>query len=393
MDEKRTLAEGDVVEVYEVEPLLESDAPQPQRPVWRRFLRVLITMGAFFMIFSTFGSMMPHCSRKHANHLPNMHDGANVATKPKTHFTFPSDLSDFKIKQESQSALPTRTQVYGKVVVGSCPKAENISVYFDIHVSDDGLWEKIKIEPRENGIFFSADATSIVKQAVNITAYVVVPSSKKYKLKTFQVETRELNIKLSPSFKTVVNGTYFETISGNISSYGKNNMDIVLSPYLSAKSVSGSIFGRFGLGKTLDLESGSGMVAVNITSAPFNEVDGKLTTKTISGGNYVTFGSILHPRPLISTHISVSGNVKVHYPEDWQGSAKLESTTGHIGVYGEGTSIVKKKNGATGRFYKAIKGVGKSKAYFGTVSGDIVLAVGKTKCGGKSDIDTVEEQD
>jgi len=327
------------------------------------------------MIFSTMAPMMPNCTRK-VDRVNVMDRPEHIGSKPKQRFTFPADLTDFKVKQDSQSTLPTRTNVYGKVVVASCSKADNISVSFDIHVSDDSLLEKIKIEPRNNGIVFSGDVMSLVKQSVNITAFVIVPSSKDFKLKTFQIETRELDIKLAPNFNTVVNGTYFETISGNISSYGHHSTDVLMSPYLAAKSVSGSIFGRYGLGNSLSLETGSGMIAVNVTSAPFNEVEARFKTNTVSGGNYVTFAGALNPRPLISSHKSVSGNVKVHYPEDWQGKAKLASTTGDISVMGEGTKIVKKENGATGRLYKAIKGSGTSRAFFGTVSGDIVLAVG-----------------
>lgn len=57
-DEKHP--EGELVEVYEVVPVIEADQPRPARPLWRRLLRVLLTFLGLSMLFSAFAPVH-HC--------------------------------------------------------------------------------------------------------------------------------------------------------------------------------------------------------------------------------------------------------------------------------------------------------------------------------------------
>lgn len=131
-------------------------------------------------------------------------------------------------------------------------------------------------------------------------------------MNSFVTKTTGLNIHLLDSFNTIVNESSFESVSGNITSYG-GKMDILYAPCFEAKSVSGNIYGRFGLGKELKLETASGHIKANVSSAPFHEVKAKLKTRTVSGNNTVFFATELNERPLISKHSSVSGPVYIDY--------------------------------------------------------------------------------
>lgn len=386
--------------VHHVE-VLEPLPQKPKRPLWRRVVRFLLTAGAIFMVWSTFAPIFSYtrCHRPNDNmHRPpqpdlsrsepissdlieTMMSGGDGSGATYEHYTFPADLKSFWLKQESFTRLlptPTRTQVVGKVIVHSCPKAENISTYFRLSFSEPWLRESILIEPHSDGILFKLDPYSSTHAKVNATVLVVVPKSDEYSLDRLSAGTIQLPILLKDTFTTHINATSLDTISGNVFAFGKaadkKALDIA---NLHVGTVSGSIDGEFPLIHAVDLESTSGTITASIVSANLEEQIGYIKTSTVSGDHAISFLGKLNPRPLYSTHNSVSGNIDVKYPEDWQGGLKLKTTSGHINVRGKGTKVVKKDKDIVGRFWKVIKGDGKSKGSLGSISGTIDVLIGK----------------
>jgi len=261
------------------------------------------------------------------------------------------------------------------VIVHSCDKAENISAHFKFDVSDDSLLDEISIEPKRDGIVFKLDPFSIVKETVNATIYIIIPKKTDYKLTGLRIGTIELNVWLKDSFTTPVNSTFISTVSGSTTALGKddNLLDIT---NLRITSVSGNINGQFPLQHALDLETTSGDIDVEINSEKLPEKTAWFKTGSVGGNTIAKFISNLHPRPLYSKHNSVSGNIDVYYPKDWQGGLKLKTTSGEIDVEGDGTKVVKKEKNIVGKLWKVIKGDGKSKGFIGTVSVKIGVYIG-----------------
>jgi len=296
---------------------------------------------------------------------------------PMEHYTFSPDLKNFWIEQDSFH-LPTRTNVIGNLIVHSCDKAEKISAHFKFELSDPATRSDITIEPHDDGIRFKLDPVSISRQTVNATIFLVLPKSKDYELEELRVSTINLPIWIKDTVTTKINATDISAVSGTVTNYGKaadkNALDI---NNLRIKTVSGSIIGEFPLNHALDLETTSGSIHADVVSANLKEEIGYLKSSTVSGDHKINFISKLNPRPLYSKHNSVSGDVEVTYPEDWQGGLKLKSTSGHIVVAGKGTRIDKKESSPVGRFWKVVKGAGKSKGSISTISGKIDILIGE----------------
>jgi len=304
------------------------------------------------------------------------HSGQWVEMLAGIGYDYADGADNFWIKQGTQSSFPTLTEVYGKVVVASCSKASNISVHFKIAASDDRLAKKVTITPKHDGIWFAADIASLVRQHINVTAFVVIPHSHKYSLNKLRLSTHELDIHFAPSFTTAINSTYASTVSGSIRAHGTGS-NVLDSKHLLARSTIGNISGEYPLEYDLALETTSGNINVTVNSERLKETIGHFRTMTLSGNTTAEFSSHLHPRPLYSKHKSVSGSVHLYYPVDWQGGLTIETTSGEIDVYGEGTMVVRKEKGVTGKLWEVVKGYGKSKGSISTVSGAIDVGIGK----------------
>ncbi|KAK6349468.1 hypothetical protein TWF696_005752 [Orbilia brochopaga] len=385
--------------VYHVE-VLEPVPSKPKRPLWRRLVRILLTVGAVFMVWSTLAPVFSYrCHRNkhdmHAHPQPEFSQPMDMDSSigfvhepdsdkpgaPVEHYTFAADIKSFWLKQENfPNPFPSRTHVIGKVIVHSCPKAENISTHVRFTLSDPSLRENIVVEPHNDGILFKLDPFSATPARINATIVVVVPKSDKYELERVSAKTIQLPVFLKDTFTTKINTTSIETVSGNVFSFGKSADKTALDiNNLHIGTVSGGIHGEFPLNHALDLHSTSGLITASVVSSNLEEETGYIRTDSVSGNHDVTFLGKLHPRPLYSKHRSVSGDIAVHYPSDWQGGLELKTTSGHISVHGKGTKVVKKEKGIVGRFWEVIKGDGKSKGSLSTVSGRIKVVVGKNE--------------
>lgn len=372
--------------IYHAIDVTEPEQLKRKRPLWRRFVRVLLTFVAVTILWSTFAPVFSHtfkrdCGRHHAPVRPPQDITIphiafdDTGDAPLLDYTFPPDIKNFWLKQESSHVF-TRTEVVGNVIVHSCEKASNISAHFKFDVSDDNLLKSLTIEPKVDGILVKLDPFSLVKQKVNATVYLIIPKNKDYKLDSLRIGTIELNVWLKDTVTTPINSAYISTVSGSATTFGKGDNVLDINN-MKVQTVSGNITGEFPLHHALALETTSGDIIAEINSKPLHEKKAWFKTSSVSGPTSAKFVSHLHPRPLYSKHSSVSGDIKVYYPEDWQGGLKLKTTSGHIDVKGKGTEIVKKEKDIVGKFWKVIKGEGKSKGYIGTVSGKIGVYIGE----------------
>lgn len=374
--------------VYRVVDVVEPGQSKPRRPLWRRFVRVLLTVVAVSMLWSTIAPVFSHTVRHHCGRnrtsqppqdlIPSVDfdfgEPDESGKGPLQDYTFPPDIKNFWIKQESFHGV-TRTQVVGNVIVHSSDKAQNISAHFKFDASDDAIRQKISIEPKKDGILFKLDPLSLVKQTVNATVYLVIPKKDDYGLKNLRIGTVELNVWLKDTFTTQVKSTYVSSTSGHVTALGKGNTLLNINN-LKIKTTSGDIHGEFPLNHALALETTSGHIKADINSQDLRERKAWFKTGSVSGQTVARFISDLHPRPLYSKHQSVSGDISVYYPKDWQGALKLETTSGKIDVEGEGTKIIKKEKDVVKKLWKVIKGDGKSKGFVATVSGKIGVFIG-----------------
>jgi len=378
--------------VYLIEEV-ELQQPKPKRPFWRRCMRVFLAMAGIWMVLGAFEPVFRgygcHRHRRPSDIMPsapdmpqpNMEVGfiEELESKvPVEHYTFPASLKNFYIKQESFHK-PSRIQVVGNLIVHSCDKANNISAHFKFDVSDSKLRKDLIIQPAKDGIVFKLDPFSPVSTGkVNATIFLVVPNKKDYKLDSLHVSTIQLPIWIKNTFTTTVNSTSFSTVAGTVTTFGKssdkNALDI---NNLRVHTVSGNIAGQFPHTHALALETTNGDIVANIVSSDRPEHIGWFKTSSVNGEHKIKFIGRLNPRPLYSKHKSVSGDISVLYPEDWQGGLKLKTTSGHIEVDGKGTKVVKKDKSLVGRFWKVIKGDGKSRGSIATVSGKIDVFIGE----------------
>lgn len=393
--ERYTDEKHDPESVYLIQEVeLQPPMPKPKRPLWRRCIRVFLFVTGLWLVL---GTVVPNFSRGFSCHKQRHQSGMAPSVPempqpnmevdftedppsklPVEHYTFPASLKNFYIKQESFHT-PSRLQVVGNFIVHACDKASNISAHFQIEVSDPSIRKDLLIQPTKDGIIFKLDPFSpLTTGKVNATVFLVIPTKKDYKLDSLHVNTIQLPIWIKNTFTTTINSTSFSTVDGTITSFGKsadkNALDI---NNLRLHTVSGNIAGEFPLNNALALETTNGDIVADIVSSDIPEHIGWFKTSSVSGDHKIKFVSQLNPRPLYSKHKSVSGDISVLYPEDWQGWFKLKSTSGHIVVGGKGTKIVKKNKGLVGRFWKVVKGSGKSSGSIATVSGKIDVFIGE----------------
>lgn len=363
------------VEIYEI----VEEPERPKRPLWRRCIRGFLTISVIYFAVITFIPMMmrPFMGCNMGHHMHHSFDPAlpMVEGKPKSHYKFKSDIDYFFIKEESQKKLPgPRTDVRGKVVVTATDK-DHATVDFNIEVSDDRLWEYIKIQPQKKGIVFSADPFSLVNQHVNITANVQIPSGAKWK--GLYIGTRELNIKIKDRLADAIEKYGLESVSGRIRTPG-DEKDTTHAGWTKVRTVSGDISGAYTVIKGIDVASASGDVDVKLHAAAYGEDDKVyVKTTTVSGTQKVHVVHPLRGRHLDSSHKSVSGKIDVRYPEEAQGQFDLSSVSGLLTIEGKNVEIIKKEKDLHKIFWRAIKG-DKNLGYgkVNTVSADINVSVG-----------------
>jgi hypothetical protein len=327
--------------------------------VWHAFVKPFV-----------FGiTMLGGCGHhEYSGPIPVVKTGDTPYSKPKMHYDFPDATSTFFVKQEQKFRLPSNVNLFGSVNFVASGN-DKTAVDFHVHVSDQSLWDSLKIDARKDGVVFSAGVISIVEQYINVTA--VVSLSKHEDLKKFFVSTVQLDVKVDEGVKNKFDVSRINTVAGNVHLHGTHSAKCT-----KVKSVSGNVRGTFDLVKNLDFKTVSGDIDISTNVIDLDEEKAWIGTESASGNTKVHVIHPLHSRDLKSWHKSASGNIDVRYPEEWQGSMTLSSTSGDFKLLGKHLDVKKKKKGITGKLWKAIKGNGSSRAKIESVSGDVKVSVG-----------------
>ncbi|KAF3916915.1 hypothetical protein ABW21_db0204877 [Orbilia brochopaga] len=278
------------------------------------------------------------------------YEGRTDGTVLLKHYTFAPEITTFSVIQESFRASSSQTRVVGNLIVRPCDKISTISAHFLFSNPDTSLIRSIELEENKNGLIFRANPPSTSKQTVNATIYVLVPSNSK--LEDLKISTIELPIR---------------AIDYSAQKVGRSQLS----------TISGDIYGEFPLNNALNFSTTSGNITAGVHS-PSDLRDGttSLESHTISGEIKVAFITQLGQRVLNSIYQSISGDIDITYPEDWQGNLDLETMSGKIEAKGDGIQS-SQENKVVGSRWKATKGVGKSSGSLNTVSGDIEFQIGK----------------
>lgn len=162
------------------------------------------------------------------------------------------------------------------------------------------------------------------------------------------------SFEISNIFTSDITDLVMSTKAGSISS----NATHLNTKSTSIETHAGSIKGHFILGETLYLTSSAGSIDVEIeVNTILKSPEAKLETKSRAGSVTVDLLSPLKHRNRISAvHESAAGNVKVRYPQEWEGVVKASTAAGSLTLKGEGLEIVERKGGFGNEYEKAVKG-------------------------------------
>ncbi|KAI9716372.1 MAG: hypothetical protein M1828_000361 [Chrysothrix sp. TS-e1954] len=144
---------------------------------------------------------------------------------------------------------------------------------------------------------------------------------------------------------------------------------------IHVSTTSGSISGHFIQGLHTKLESISGLIDGSIRA--LDRYPSSIRLNTVSLFNRTTL-QVLKPahslfesmKNITSYHKSISGDIRVSYPESWEGRLDGSTLSGELLV--RGARIERK----TSNFISAIHGDGDSKIGFSTVNGNVNITIG-----------------
>jgi len=146
-------------------------------------------------------------------------------------------------------------------------------------------------------------------------------------------------------------------------------------------STVGSVDGTFIHGSKTDIKSVAG--SINVDLLPFSTGDSEslLTTSTTDGQTIINMRSPYNGgtalSKLVSNHSSVSGQLNITYPQEWEGHLEGQSMTGKLHLQGKDLELIQQVERPGFSMVEAKKGNGKSTMVFKTVVGAVNIKVGK----------------
>lgn len=148
------------------------------------------------------------------------------------------------------------------------------------------------------------------------------------------------------------------------------------------RSTAGSIDGTFIHGSKTEMTSVAGSINVDLLPFSSGETNSILTTKTTDGETdvnlrapYKTPGTVIGK--LVSTHTSVSGQINLNYPQEWEGHLEGESLTGVLHLEGKDLELIRQDEKPGLNRVEAKKGNGQSTMIFKTLNGECKVSVGE----------------
>jgi hypothetical protein len=166
--------------------------------------------------------------------------------------------------------------------------------------------------------------------------------------------------------------------------YPDHQRDIPVRDYRTTiTSRSGTVGGTILHGTQTTIEKETGDMNINIF--PFRSGKG-ISSLTTYQGSGVTTIEVLKPdlrqsgnslTKISSSHTSRSGNMKLKYPEEWQGSIYGEAKSGILDFKGDNVTVVERGGAGRPNYIRAQKGDGESKLKFVIDSGIVETTVGE----------------
>jgi hypothetical protein len=197
--------------------------------------------------------------------------------------------------------------------------------------------------------------------------------------------TMSINVNPKPALKgrpkpAVLN---VESRSGTVNiKYPGNEMDIPNREYHSIiNSRSGTVGGKILHGKETTIKIKSGSLNAQILPYGNDGSSSSLTTTMESGASTI---ELLRPnnrngKPITrmsSSHSSISGQLRLRYPDEWQGSIHGVARSGSLNLRGADVKITEEGTKGGRKYVHAQKGRGKNKLRFDIKSGAVDATVG-----------------
>ncbi|KAF2649345.1 hypothetical protein K491DRAFT_683928 [Lophiostoma macrostomum CBS 122681] len=144
----------------------------------------------------------------------------------------------------------------------------------------------------------------------------------------------------------------------------------------------GSVGGELIHGSKTTLSSLSGSITADVLPLGFGDETSTLETSTRAGLTEVTVQPPYKKAEagmskLVSSHKSISGNINLTYPQEWEGRVDGSSVIGEIHLEGKDLELLEEVKDPGSFRVAAKKGEGKSRMDFETVDGACDVRVGK----------------
>lgn len=141
---------------------------------------------------------------------------------------------------------------------------------------------------------------------------------------------------------------------------------------------SGSISGRYLLGRETAFRSESGSISTTLLPSFSGSEVASILTDTASGSTDVSvlspYGNLPPPMKCLSgSHRSKSGRLSLRYPREWEGELSGHTRSGQVDVRGDHVEIIRQ----TPHDFLARRGTGLGMLEFNTESGSVDIFVGR----------------
>lgn len=174
---------------------------------------------------------------------------------------------------------------------------------------------------------------------------------------------------------------YASTMSGSIRVDTERKVVPERDYVVDIHSTAGSIDGTFVHGSKTEMSSVAG--GINVDLMPYAAAGSSvLRTKTTDGETKLTLRAAYKAPSsavgtLISSHTSVSGSIKLVYPQVWEGHMEGESVSGTLHVEGRDLKLIRQEERPGMNRVEAKKGSGGSTMVFKSLNGGCDVLVGR----------------
>lgn len=211
-----------------------------------------------------------------------------------------------------------------------------------------------------------------------------------YDLLSLHTESGAIDVRVAPqpaaaSAPTEPARFTASTSSGRIAAYYPIGLGLAASSLpnrdyrVALRTSSGAIHGSYLHGTYTSLRSSSG--SVDVTLAPYGEAASTIRTNTQSGDMRLrVLDSLTAPLPdtpmraLSSEHDAESGDLRLRFPDAWEGGIEAKTSSGDLDVDWDGVRLVRDERDDGGwRRLVAVRGNGHGKIRFRSSSGSMEL--------------------